>query len=72
MSISEKICGIYNDFLYEGANSGRAYLEARIAAGKECCSIEWEDDPNEGDCPSITFTFLDGSSCYISYSDCRE
>ena len=72
MSIAEKICSIYNNAIYEGKSSGSAYCETLDEAGKEKCIIEWVDDPHEGDYPSLIYHFEDGSSCYLSYSDCLE
>ena len=72
MSIAEKICSIYKNAIYEGKSCYDAYWETRIAARKECCNVEWVDEPNKGGCRSIIYTFLDYSSCYLSYSDCRE
>ena len=78
MCISEKVANEYsNEREYaeeEGVSryriSGCAYSAAKQLAEQEGGVAEYLDNPNEGDYPTIIYTFSDGSSCRLSYGGC--
>ena len=78
MCISEKVANEYsNEREYaerDGVSryyiNGYAYSAAKQLAEQEGGKADYLDSQNEGDYPTIIYTFSDGSSCRLSYGCC--